>query len=352
MRNGILPAAIAALIALSAPAAHADPLLTISVPATTAGQYFAVPYTLSPAVQADSIQLDLRAPGSTEWKWYATAPAQSSGSVSTTIYRSPILDVIEGEWQVRVLALRYPEPPLAIAEGTTRLDFQGDFWVSAPSFGDVGVGLTSGVAQLRIKNPVGGPLRIRSVTAPPGSELAVVDDGCAGVTLTLVQHCDVGVTFTPAAEGERRGTLLVDANSPKKEVYMIGKGIIDTSRPLLPYSPAPTPSPTPVPTAAPADEPELTFASAPGRKSTRLFGLRLLHVPAGSTVTVRCAKGCPVKTYSKRDATGTVSLKRFTTRALKVGTTIKITLVTPGQATRSGTIRIRARRAPRITGTL
>ena len=242
--------------------------------------------------------------------------------------------------------------PVATAEGTTRLEFQGGFGVAAPYFGEVGVGITSGAMPLRIENTLGGPLRIRSVTAPPGSELAVADDGCAGVILYLVQGCYVGVTFTPAAAGERRGTLLVDANSVNKEVYMVGKGIIDTSQPLLPYSPAPTPSPTPVLSAEPVDEPELIFTSVPGRKSTWLLNLRLSHIPAGSTVTVRCARGCPATVYSKQNAKGTISLKRFATRALKVGTTIKVTLVTPGQATRSGTIRIRARHAPRVTGTL
>ena len=53
--------------------------------------------------------------------------------------------------------------------------------------------------------------------------------------------------------------------------------------------------------------------------STRVFGLRLEHVKPGSTVTVRCAKGCPAKSYTKRGASGTVSLRRFATRALKVG---------------------------------
>lgn len=351
MRNGILLAAIAALFALSAPAAHADPLLTITPPATTGGQWFDVPYALSAAAEADLLTLELRAPGSTEWKRHATIPAQLTGTISTIIYSWPVIGVVEGDWQVRVTAYRYTDMPVATAEGTTRLDFQGDFGVAAPYFGEVGVGITSGAMPLRIENTLGGPLRVRSVTAPAGSELAVADDGCAGVTLYLLQGCYVGVTFTPAAAGDRRGTLLVDANSAKKEVYMLGKGIIDTSQPLLPYTPSPTPSPAPVPTVAPTDEPELTFVSSPGRKSTWLLTLRLTHVPASSTVTVRCAKGCPVRTYTKHNAKGTVSLKRFATRALKPGTTIRVTVAT-GRVTRTATIKIRARRPPQVTGTL
>jgi hypothetical protein len=336
-----------------APAAHADPLLTIAPPPTTGGQLFEVPYTLSPAANADLLVLELRAPGAAEFQRYATIPASASGTISTLIYHYPVFDVVEGDWQVRVTAFRYTDQPVASAEGTTRLDFQGDFSVSAPYFGEVGVGVTTGALPLRIENTLGGPLRIRSVTAPAGSELAVADDGCAGVTLYGLQGCYVDVTFTPAAAGDRRGTLLVDANSAKKEVYMGGKGIIDTSQPLLPNTPAaPSPSPTPIPTAAPADEPELTFGSIPGRKSTWLQSLRLEHVPAGSTITVRCAKGCPAKSFTKRGAKGTVSLKRFATRALKVGTTIRITLAAPGQPLRSGTIKIRARRAPQVSGSL
>jgi hypothetical protein len=100
------------------------------------------------------------------------------------------------------------------------------------------------------------------------------------------------------------------------------------------------------------DPPELVFDSAPGRTSTRLFGLRLEHVPAASKVTVRCAKGCPAKALTKSGLSGTVSLRQFATRALKVGTTIRITLATPGQATRTATLKIRARREPKVTGTL
>jgi hypothetical protein len=352
VRNGILFAAVAALFALSAPAAHADALLTITPPATTGGQLFSVPYVLDPAAQADLLSLDMRAPGAAEWKHYATIPAQPSGTISTFIYTWPVYGVVEGDWQVHVTAFRYTDLPVATAEGTTRLDFQGDFGVAAPYFGEVPVGVTSNPMPLRIENTLGGPLRIRSVTAPAGSELAVADDGCAGVTLYGFDGCYVGVTFTPAAAGDRRGTLLVDANAAKKEVYMIGKGIVDTSQPLLPYTPAPSPSPTPRPAAAPPDEPELTFTSSPGRKRTWLFNLRLTHIAAGSTVSVRCAKGCPAKAYTKHNAAGTVSLKRFATRALKPGTTIKVTITTAGQATRSGTIRIRARRAPQVSGTL
>ena len=73
-----------------------------------------------------------------------------------------------------------------------------------------------------------------------------------------------------------------------------------------------------------APEPaELGFGSAPGRTSAKLSGLKLEHLKPGSTITVKCAKGCPAKAFTKRGVSGTVSLARFATRRLKVGTTIR-----------------------------
>ena len=205
------------------------------------------PYTLDPAANADILGLDMRAPGAAEWKRYATIPASASGTISALLYPYPVLDVAEGDWQFRVTAFRYTTDPVAWVDGTTRLVYEAGFWASAPHFGEVPVGVMSGPVRLRIENTVGGPLRIKSVSAPAGSELAVTDDGCAGTTLTLVQGCYVGVTFTPTAAGLRRGTLLVDANSPQKEVYMVGTGVPTTVDPVEQPGPAPTPSPSPAP---------------------------------------------------------------------------------------------------------
>ena len=114
--------------------------------------------------------------------------------------------------------------------------------------------------------------------------------------------------------------------------------------------PAPTPTPTPV-AAATVDRAGLRLPDE-NHTSTRLFGLRLENVEAGSTVTVRCAKGCPLKSWTKRNAKGTISLARFASRRLKPGTTIKITLTEPGKPTRAATLKIRARRAPSVTGSI
>jgi hypothetical protein len=46
------------------------------------------------------------------------------------------------------------------------------------------------------------------------------------------------------------------------------------------------------------------------------------------------------------------SLRRFATRALKAGTSIKVTLAKPGEPARTVRLKIRARREPRVTGSL
>ena len=64
---------------------------------------------------------------------------------------------------------------------------------------------------------------------------------------------------------------------------------------------------------------------------------------------MRCARGCPAKSFTKRDARGTVSLYRFASRRLKVGTTIRITIAEPGARPIEATIKIRAGRKPSVT---
>ena len=63
--------------------------------------------------------------------------------------------------------------------------------------------------------------------------------------------------------------------------------------------------------------------------------LRVTDVPRGATVSARCPKGCSRKTYTKRNARGTVSLKRLVRKRLKVGTTITVTVTGPARSARS-----------------
>ena len=124
----------------------------------------------------------------------------------------------------------------------------------------------------------------------------------------------------------------------------------DTPQPAP--APGPAPAPAPQPPAAPLITlaPTISYQFSAGRRTTRLSALNVTAVPAGATVKATCAKGCSAKSYTvTKKKAGTVSLKRFIKRPLKVGT--KITVVT----TRAGTIgshkvlTIRARKRPSVT---
>jgi hypothetical protein len=348
VRNGILLAVLTAALILPSSAAAA-PLLSISVPAQTDGRPLEVGYTLTSTAGVSHVVMNVKEPGAANWRdvrFPDYDPPSASGTLRNYLYEQPA-PVIEGQWHVLVTAFDDANHVLEQIEGTTQLNWRSEIAVSAPVFDPIGLGQTSGTKRLRIENFLWGPLRVKSVSLPAGSELAIVDDGCSGTTFYGLDGCYVTLNFTPQTVGTHRMTLFVDANANTKEIYMLGTGL-EVPGP----EPTPTPPPQPQPQPKPVDPPELVFNSAPGRTSTRLFGLRLEHVQAASTVMVRCAKGCPAKALTKSGLSGTVSLRQFATRALKVGTTIRITLATPGQIMRTATLKIRARREPKVTGTL
>lgn len=114
-------------------------------------------------------------------------------------------------------------------------------------------------------------------------------------------------------------------------------------------------------TAAPAQAaPDQTAAQAELRfdaryepTSTRLFKPRVDNVKPGSRVSVRCTgEHCPLKAYTWRDASGSVSLYRFAYRRLRAGVRLRVQLTEPGRKTRTATIRIRAGAEPVVTGTI
>ena len=76
--------------------------------------------------------------------------------------------------------------------------------------------------------------------------------------------------------------------------------------------------------------------------------MRLEHLKPATTITVRCPEGCPAKALTKRGVSGTVSLARFATRRLRVGTTIRVTITAPGEKPIQMTLKIRANREPSV----
>jgi hypothetical protein len=133
----------------------------------------------------------------------------------------------------------------------------------------------------------------------------------------------------------------------------------------LPSDPPP-PQPTPQP-APPAPQPQPPQAQPPAatlvtlaptvsyfgryaRRTARLTTLNVTGVPAGATVKVTCRKGCSAKTYTvTKKKAGTVSLKRFIKRPIKVGTKITVVTTKPGTIGSHKVLTIRARRRPSVT---
>ena len=110
----------------------------------------------------------------------------------------------------------------------------------------------------------------------------------------------------------------------------------ETPTPTVPVAttspqPAVTPAPT-APAATPAPKLErvlVTLAFFLDKSRFNTFAVK--EVPAGSTVTATCPKGCARKTFTKRNARGTVSLKALVaSKRIKTGTTITVTVSRPG----------------------
>jgi hypothetical protein len=74
------------------------------------------------------------------------------------------------------------------------------------------------------------------------------------------------------------------------------------------------------------------------QKSTAKFTvftvLQVKGIPAGSTLKVTCKapkkKKCPTKRFTKQNAGGTVSLKKFLKKKLAAGTVLTTTVTKPG----------------------
>jgi hypothetical protein len=84
-------------------------------------------------------------------------------------------------------------------------------------------------------------------------------------------------------------------------------------------------------------------------RTTTLSSLLVKSVPAGSTVTARCPKGCAKKTLVKRNVSGTVSLSALAKKPLKVKTKITVIISNPGAVSAVRVVEIRKSKAPTVT---
>jgi hypothetical protein len=176
-----------------------------------------------------------------------------------------------------------------------------------------------------------------------------------------------GATGAAPIDANKRATLVIPAKAGAQDVRAYvdtnGNGLQDENEPEESgtiYSPAATPPPPPVPTVVatatptppPVVEPKrivVTLGYFLNKSRFRTFSVK--DVPAGSTVTAKCPKGCARKTYTKRNARGTVSLKTLVGRKrIKPGTTITVTVSRPGEigAVKIFTMR-KGRKQPKIT---
>ena len=97
----------------------------------------------------------------------------------------------------------------------------------------------------------------------------------------------------------------------------------------------------------------VSYTYKASKKSTKLTSLQAKVVPAGSTVTVTCKpkKKCGKtarKKFTKRNASGTVKLKKFVT-TFKVGAVIEVRVTHPGMKGVVKRIKIRKSKAPIIS---
>ncbi|HWK27770.1 MAG TPA: hypothetical protein VNS09_14480, partial [Solirubrobacter sp.] len=95
------------------------------------------------------------------------------------------------------------------------------------------------------------------------------------------------------------------------------------------------------------------FAKA-GAKSSKFTSLKVRNVPLGATVTVTCkGSGCPRglkrKGYTKKNAFGSVNLKTFIKKPLKVGVTITVVVSKPNAISAVKILKVRKSKAPTIT---
>ncbi len=94
----------------------------------------------------------------------------------------------------------------------------------------------------------------------------------------------------------------------------------------------------------------LAFSFSNSTKSkTKLTRLVVKNVPAGSTVTAKCKKGCAKKSFKKKNASGQVSLSALIKKPLKVNTTIKVVISKSGMGSAVKILKIRARKSPKLT---
>jgi hypothetical protein len=349
VRKRLLLAAIA--FAFAAPAAdtssaHAS-RITLGAVVVENDFELDVPYALDAGQpQIAKLGVAVKSAGASDFEFVDYYDPQPSGTLHVW-WR----DFHAGEVRVRVTAVAQDWAVLDTAEvATTVVERWTVIGSLTPSFGTVEVGT---LERKRARFEGWGDyglvrLRMRNLRLNGDADFKIVSEDCTS-RLVGLDGCEVEIEFAPTVVGERKTRIEFEANAPAGGYVVTGSGKITPSEPLLPATATPLPTPTATPTPTKPEPPELGFGSAPGRTSTKLSGLQLEHLKPGTTITVKCAKGCPAKALTKRGVSGTVSLARFATRRLRVGTTIRVTITAPGAKPIQMTLKIRANREPSVS---
>ncbi len=122
-----------------------------------------------------------------------------------------------------------------------------------------------------------------------------------------------------------------------------------TSEPVVVPTAAPTSAPpVPTPTPSPALQrvnSNLTWSYDSSSKGTKFTTLTLSGVPKGATIEVRCSgKGCPRKTWVKKNAPAKLSLTVFRNKTLRRGATLEVRTLATGAIGKVVRLKIGAKR--------
>ena len=207
------------------------------------------------------------------------------------------------------------------------------------SVGEQGLG-GAGDTTLTVTNTGGAVLLIDRGAVFGGlnpAEFAIVGDSCTQAPVAPGASCNLVVRFTPAAAGPRAATLTFKSNGGAPTISLNGAGVAPT-QPVIVTTPVRL-------------SPTLSYGfSRLGRTSSRFTTLSVKGVPKGATVRVTCSKGCARKAMTSTRS-GTVSLKAFVRRSLRVKTKISVRVTKPGTLGVIKTFTVRARKRPSITTT-
>jgi hypothetical protein len=295
------------------------------------------------------------------------APAATAGHGQTATFTFPLQDsdgANKGPLPVTLSAtttLPGASPQLGAATAAIPRNGQATANVSVPvpagtALGNYAVTLTAGAGQ--------GVARSRTATLTViDALLPQISIGTPADGATFVQGQPVKAAYS--CQDEFNGSGVASCTGP-----VAPGAVVDTSAPG-PHSFTVTATDTAGNTATRTSTYTVTPAAAAQinvavsfdfrsstTKATKFTSLAVKNVPKGATVSATCkGKGCPAKrvkgkrrivSFTKHNASGTVSLTPWAKRSLRVGTVLRIVVTKPGAIGAIKTLTVRPRKAPKV----